>query len=102
MSNIANIYAAEILRAVHGPRASDLKVADPVRLQQIAARLAESEEAHGALRAKGYGHAGTTLMEVVREVPVDALGRIKGWFAPKASATPYPDLGEAQNEWSLR
>jgi hypothetical protein len=28
--------------------------------------------------------------------------RIKGWFAPKASAAPYPELGEVHDIWSAR
>jgi hypothetical protein len=102
MNNTARIYRAEMIRAVLGPRASELKAADMARLNRIAEHLAHCEEAQAALRAKGYGRAGMTFLEVVREVPVNALGRIKGWFAPKASAAPYPELGEVHDIWSAR
>jgi hypothetical protein len=102
MNTTAQIYRAEILRAVLGPRASELKVDNPARLAQIAEHLVHCEQAQAALRAKGYGCAGMTFLEVAHEVPVNALGRIKGWFAPKASAAPYPELGEVHDIWSAR
>jgi hypothetical protein len=98
----AQIYRAEILRAVLGPRASELKVSDPARLTQIVEHMANCEEAQAALRAKGYGLSGMTFIEIVREVPTNALGRLKSLFVSRPAAQPYPDLGEVQNEWSLR
>lgn len=99
MKTIADIYRAEILRAVLGPNASELKVADPARLAQIAARLAESEAAHGILRAKGYGGAVATLTDLVRDVPNDSPGILKKIFRPAPAANPYPSLGEVFDIW---
>lgn len=102
MNSTARIYRAEIIRAVLGPGSTELKVSDLARLNRIAEHLANCEEAQHALRAKGYGRSGMAFLEVVREVPVNALGRIKGWFAPKTSATPYPELGEVHDIWTAR
>jgi hypothetical protein len=102
MSTVAARYRAVILRAVFGSYANEGKVHDMHRLNQLCEHLAHCEEAQTALRAKGYGRSGMTFLEVVREVPVNALGRIKGWFAPKASAAPYPELGEVHDIWTAR
>lgn len=102
MNNTARIYRAEILRAVLGPNASELKVDNPARLAQFAEHLAMCEEAQQALRAKGYGHAGMTFLEVVREVPTNALGRLKNLFATKPAAPPQPAASEVHDIWSGR
>jgi hypothetical protein len=102
MSGKADIYAAEIRRAVLGLNAGELKVDNPARLAQIAEHLALCEDAQTALRARGYGCAGMTLLEIVREVPVNALGRIKNWFDRKPSSKPCPDLNEVHDIWSAR
>jgi hypothetical protein len=102
MNDIALRYRAEILRAVLGPRASELKADDITRLNQIAEHLAQCEEAQAALRARGYGHAGMTFVEIVREVPTNALGRLKTLFAPKASSKERPGLDEVSDIWSSR
>jgi hypothetical protein len=102
MNNTARIYRAEILRAVQGMGASELKVADMARLNQIAEHLAHCEDAQAALRAKGYGCSGMTFAEIVREVPTNALGRLKSLFSPKPGALPHQDLGEVHDIWSLR
>lgn len=102
MKSPADIYRAEILRAVQGSRANPLKVADISRLNQIAEHLAQCEEAQTALRAKGYGCAGMSFLEVVREVPTNALGRLKSLFAPKAAARAYPEIGEVHDIWTAR
>jgi hypothetical protein len=102
MNNTARIYRAEILRAAFGTANSELKVADLARLNQIAEHLAQCEDAQAALRAKGYGCAGMTFIEIVREVPTNALGRLKSLFKSKPVATSYPELDETDEHWSLR
>jgi hypothetical protein len=102
MNTIALRYRAEFLRAVFGSYANEGKVHDLHRLNKLCEHLAQCEEAQTALRARGYGSAGMSFGEVVREVPVNALGRIKGWFSPKASAEAYPDLGEVHDIWTAR
>lgn len=80
MNNIARIYRAEILRAVMGDKANEVKVSDIERLNQIAEHLATCEEAQSIIRAKGYGTAGMTFIELARSLPECALGRIKKLF----------------------
>lgn len=108
MNDTARIYRKEILRAIYGPSAHEGKVHDMHRLNQLAERLADSEEAQGILRAKGYGGAGMTLLAIVREVPNNALGMLRTLFrreprlAESSPAKPYPDLGEVHDIWSAR
>lgn len=99
MNSTADIYTAEILRAVLGKGAGDMKVEDPARLAQIADHLAECEEAKRILRAKGYGFAGASVADVARSVPDNVKAILKSIFRPRAH---YPSIGEVQDEWSLR
>lgn len=93
MTRIGEIYRGEILRAVFGKAASELKVADLARLNQLCERLAECEEAQTALRARGYGRAGMTFIEIVREVPERSFkapaprGILQQIFRPAPSRT---------------
>jgi len=80
MNNIARIYRAEILRAAFGPGAAPAQAADLDRLNQIAERLAESEEAHGILRAKGHGRPGTTVVDSARQVPPNVREVVRALF----------------------
>jgi hypothetical protein len=104
----ADIYRAEILRAVLGPRYSELKVDNPARLRQIAERLADSESVQEAIRALGYGCSGMSFTEMVATVPGNAYGRLRRLFskpAPKPvpqMADSYPDLSEVHDVWSGR
>lgn len=102
MTRIGEIYRGVILRSVFGAAASELKVADLERLNQLCEHLAQCEEAQTALRARGYGRAGMTFLEIVREVPVNALGRIKNWFGPSAAAKPRQAAEEMFDIWSSR
>lgn len=102
MKGPVDIYVAEMTRAVLGAKASEAKVADPVRLRRIAEHLVQCEDAQAALRAKGYGRSGMSFLEVAREVPTNALGRLKTLFAPKPSAKRHPDLGEVCDVWTAR
>lgn len=109
MSDIGDIYKAEILRAALGPGAHAFKAHDPHRLQQLAERLADTEEAQSILRAKGYGAAGMSLLDIVRSVPDSARGMLRNLFrrtgATLASDQPadtYPSLGEVHDTWSPR
>jgi len=102
MNDVALRYRATILRAVFGSYASEGKVHDLHRLNQLCEHLAQCEEAQTALRARGYGRAGMTFIEIVREVPVNALGRIKNWFGPSAAAKPRKDSEEVFDIWSSR
>lgn len=109
MSDIGDIYKAEILRAVLGPGAHGVKVSDPHRLRQLAERLADSEETQSILRAKGYGAAGMSLLDIVRSVPESARGILRNLFRRTAAtlasdkpADTYPSLGEVHDIWSAR
>jgi hypothetical protein len=102
MNSIAIRYRAEILRAVFGSYANEGKVSDLHRLNQLCEHLAQCEQAQEALRAKGYGRTGMLFVEVVCEVPTNGLGRLKHLFAPNASPIPYADLGEVDDNWSMR
>ena len=86
MNNIARIYRAEILRAVLGPGAAPAQAADLNRLNQIAERLAECEEVHGILRAKGHGRPGTTVVDSARMVPLDVRRVADSLFARLSAA----------------
>jgi hypothetical protein len=89
VSKIADIYRAEILRAVLGLHAHAAKVDNPERLRQIAEHLADSELAQSALQAKGYGRGGCTFLELTREVPSYTPGMLVRMFAPR-TPTSYP------------
>lgn len=108
MKGIADIYRAEIVRAVFGPGAHAAQIADPTRLAQIAEHLAGCEEAQAIIRAKGHGHAGMSFVELARSLPDHAIGKIKRLFRP-ADPKPvmvtehgYPDIGEMHDIWSAR
>jgi hypothetical protein len=102
MNTVALRYRAEILRAVFGSYANEGKVRDLHRLNQLCEHLAQCEQEQEALRAKGYGRPGMTFIEIVREVPANAFGRLKNLFASKPPAHLRPGLGEADEEWRLR
>lgn len=109
MNDTADIYRAEILRAVYGPTAHAAKVHDLHRLNQIAARLVDAEEAQSALRAKGHGATGMTLLEIVRELPNNARGMLRTLFRRSGTALvggkpadEYPSLGEVHDIWSAQ
>lgn len=61
MSIEARYYRDFIRRVVADP--------DPTLLERMAERLAEAEEAHQTLRAKGHGRAGQSIAEVAKSVP---------------------------------
>lgn len=109
MNDTAHIYRAEILRAVFGPAAHVGKVHDIHRLNQLAERLADTEEAQSILRAKGHGSAGQSLLDIVRNVPNEAKGMLRNLFRRSgvqlASDKPvdtYPSLGEVHDIWTAR
>lgn len=87
MSDVAYIYRAEILRAVLGPKWSAIGVHDLNRLNDIASRLAESEEAMGILQSKGYRKTGMTLGEAVRGIPNNVRGVLANLFTLKPFRT---------------
>lgn len=89
MKTIADIYVAELLRAVFGPGSHSSKVDNPTRLRQIAEHLADSELAQSALQAKGYGRGSCTFLELTREVPNYTPGMLVRMFAPRTPAS-YP------------
>lgn len=103
MSEIADIYRGEILRAVYGPYRHEGKVHDLHRLNQFAEHLAECEKAQEILRAKGYGRSGMSFVEIVRCVPENVRQVLKNIFKPPAaSSAPYPDIGEIHDIWTSR
>jgi len=88
MNDIARIYRAEILRAVLGGNPHPAKAHDLHRINQIAERLAECEEAQSMLRAKGYGGPGSSIIDAARQVPVNAPQALKKVFEPASHPVP--------------
>ena len=82
MRGPVDIYVAEMARAVLGGQVSQVKIADPARLRRIAEHLVQCEDAHAALRAKGYGRAGSTFLDLVREVAYKPRGILDRIFRP--------------------
>ena len=101
MNDIARVYRSEMIRAVLGSRANELKVADMHRLNQLAEHMAECEHAQTILRAKGHGTAGMTFVDLARSVPDNVREKLKKLFGAPAVAR-YPDLGEVNDIWSAR
>lgn len=108
MKGPVDVYRAEILRAVLGDKANESKVANFERLNQIAAHLVDCEDAKSILRAKGYGAAGMTFVELARSLPENVRGMLREFFsvarrrAYESPATRYPDLGEVHDSWNAR
>lgn len=108
MKGPADIYRAEILRAVFGERANEAKVHDPARLSRVVENLVDCEDAKSILRAKGYGRAGASFVELAREVPNNVRQMLKNLFRPTSLArvssedAPYPDLNEVLDIWTAR
>jgi hypothetical protein len=108
MKGPVDVYRAEILRAVLGAHAHEAKVADPARLNRIAAHLVDCEDAKSILRAKGYGAAGMTFVELARSLPENVRGMLREFLSAtrrrafESPATRYPDLGEVHDIWSAR
>jgi hypothetical protein len=107
MNSAARIYRAEILRAVLGPGANELKADDIARLNTYAMRLADAEMALAALQAQGYGRGAASLTEAVGQVPerrrqtkVAAQGILRRIFRP----APQRKLSEAElhDIWTTR
>jgi fructose 1,6-bisphosphatase len=89
MKGPADVYRAEILRAVMGDHANVCKVANIERLNQIAAHLVDCEDAKAILRAKGYGAAGMTFVELAKSLPENVRGILREIFkSRKLSAQP--------------
>jgi fructose 1,6-bisphosphatase len=80
MKGPADVYRAEILRAVLGDHANVCKVANIERLNQIAAHLVDCEDAKAILRAKGYGAAGMTFVELAKSLPENVRGMLRDLF----------------------
>jgi hypothetical protein len=106
MKGPADVYRAEILRAVLGDKANDCKVVDIERLNTIAAHLVDCEDAKAILRAKGYGTADMTFVELAKSMPENVRGILRDLFRSHKLRAPaslrYPDLGEANDAWSVR
>lgn len=70
MRDIALVYRDQMVRGVLGTRPAILaKEADVTLLDKLAQRLADAEFALELLRAKGHGHRGQTLTEIVNALP---------------------------------
>jgi hypothetical protein len=108
MKGPVDVYRAEILRAVLGSHANESKVANIERLNQIAAHLVDCEDAKSILRAKGYGAAGMSFVELARSLPENVRALLRELFRKQRHAPPmpstgqYPDLGEVHDIWSAR
>lgn len=98
MNDIARIYRAEILRAVLGGNPPPAKAHDLTRLNQIAEHLAECEEARTILRAKGYGRAGMSFVDMARSVPENVKQILRDIFRTKPAPV-APDISEAHEPW---
>jgi hypothetical protein len=93
MSDLAQMYLAELVRAATGSAKNDWKIDDLHRLTQYAERLAACEEAQSALLARGYGRPGMSFIEIVREVPERPRripDRIFARPAPQSDGLRYP------------
>jgi hypothetical protein len=108
MKGPVDVYRAEILRAVLGDKANESKVANIERLTQIAAHLVDCEDAKSILRAKGYGYAGMTFVELARSIPDNVRGMLREFFsatrrrALESHVAQYPELGEVHDIWTAR
>jgi hypothetical protein len=108
MKGPIDVYRAEILRAVLGAGANESKVANIERLNQIAAHLVDCEDAKSILRAKGYGAAGMSFVELARSLPENVRGLRRELFrkqrrAPSMPSTgQYPERDEVHDIWSAR
>jgi hypothetical protein len=80
MKGPADVYRAEILRAVMGENANTCKVANIARLNQIAAHLVDCEDAKAILRSKGYGAPGQTFVQLARSLPDNVRGMLRDLF----------------------
>ena len=70
MSDLAAIYRHQMIRSVLGSSLAVLpKEANPTMLDSLSDRLADAEMAIELLRAKGYGHRGLSLADMVKALP---------------------------------
>lgn len=108
MKGPRDVYRAEILRAVMGEHANTCKVANIERLNAIADHLVDCEDAKSILRAKGYGAAGMTFVELARSLPENVRGILRGLFKSTASSPPVSpasrslNLGDLHDIWTSR
>ena len=67
----AMVYRDQMILATIGTRPAILtQTTNTALLNNLARRLADAEVALAQLRAKGYGRAGQTLVEIVDALPV--------------------------------
>lgn len=102
MTNTADIYRAELIRAAFGDRAHETKVADLHRLNQYAERLAECEQAHEILRHKGYGRAGQSIVDIARSLPDNVRGLLRSLFRRTPASPVDHDPRELHDIWTSR
>jgi hypothetical protein len=108
MKGPVDVYRAEILRAVMGEHANTCKVANVERLNQIAAHLVDCEDAKSILRAKGYGAAGMSFVELARSLPENVRGMLRQFFSAtrrqafEVPAVRHPTRDEVHDIWSAR
>lgn len=70
-TDLPTVYRFQMIRAVLGTHPAMLaREADPVALDCMSKRLADSEEAAALLVAKGYGLPNQSLAELVRALPI--------------------------------
>jgi hypothetical protein len=70
MIDVVLVYRDQMVRGVLGDRPAILaNEADTTLLDRLARRLADAEFALELLRAKGRGHRGQTLTEIVTALP---------------------------------
>lgn len=70
MSDLPTIYRHQMIRCVLGSSLATLpKDANTTILDSLSHRLAENEMAMELLRAKGYGHRGVSIVDMVKALP---------------------------------
>lgn len=70
MTDILDVYRHQVIRCVLGTHPAMLaKEHDPVGLDSICRRLANTQEAMQLLCAKGYARPNLSLVDIVRALP---------------------------------
>lgn len=70
VTDVALVCRSAIVRAIYGAGPGVIRrVDDEVALMRIAEGMAEADEAKAVLRAKGWGRAGTSVVEVAQTIP---------------------------------
>lgn len=70
MTDLDQVYRSQIVRAIYGMGPGKIRrVDDETALARIVECLAEADQVKAILRAKGWGVAGTSVVDVANMVP---------------------------------